>query len=282
MPTQLPSRARLGSVTVGDDHPVAVMGVINRDPNSFFRGSFYRSRQRALQAVERMLVDGASIIDIGGASTAPGAPLVSPSVEARRVSLLIREISRRWDIPISIDTQRSGVAHKALRYGATIVNDVSGLKADPAMAQVIRDTGASCILMACDQQPGDCLNMKAICHALTESLQIAINAEIPVDQIVIDPGIGFGKPPSCDLAILHNLPSLRSLRRPILVGVSRKSFIGRILGYPSPDQRLAGTLAAVSYAVLQGAHVIRAHDVRETKDCIRIIEAIHSTSRCEP
>ncbi|MFX1474342.1 MAG: dihydropteroate synthase, partial [Promethearchaeota archaeon] len=204
----------------------------------------------------------------------PGATPISVKLEQRRIVPLVKEISKNWDIPVSIDTQSSLVASAALQNGATIVNDVSGLKSDSAMAAAISESGASCIVMACNHQPGDCTTITEVQGALEHSLNIASSADIPKEQIVVDPGIGFGKPTYSDLLILQNLKDLRGLGHPILVGVSRKAFIGYVLGYPLPSQRLAGTLAAVSVAVMNGAHIIRAHDVRESKDCIAMIEAI--------
>jgi dihydropteroate synthase len=224
-----------------------------------------------------MVEEGADIVDIGGVSTAPGAVPISAKTELKRVAPLIKAIGQHWDVPVSIDTQSSLVASAALRYGATIVNDVSGLKSDSTMAATISDSGASCIVMAHNHQPGDCATIPEIQGALEQSLKIASSAGIPKDQIVIDPGVGFGKPTYSDLLILQNLKELRELGHPILVGVSRKAFIGHILGYPLPSQRLAGTLAAATFAVMNGAHIIRAHDVRESKDCIAMMEAITKT-----
>jgi dihydropteroate synthase len=276
----LNTRAQLGKLTVGDGTRVAVIGIVNRDPNTFFRGSYRRTLKRAISFVSEMVGEGADIIDVGGASTAPGATQISAKRELKRVAPLIKEISQHWDVMVSVDTQSSLVADAALRYGATIVNDVSGLKTDSAMAATISDSGASCIVMAQNRQPGDCKTMTEIQDALEKSLQIASSAGISQEKIVVDPGIGFGKPTLKDLAILQNLQGLRELGHPILIGVSRKAFIGHILGYPSPSQRLAGTLAAVSVAVLNGAHVIRTHDVRESKDCIKVIEAIIKAKDC--
>lgn len=274
-------RAQLGNVTVGDGIPIAIMGVINRDPQSFFHGSYFRTQKRALDITKQMIEDGAKIIDVGGASTAPGTTPVSADTEEKRVLSLIKGISDDWDIPISIDTQRSVIARKALSFGASIVNDVSGLKSDPDMAEEIRDAGASCILMACNQRPGDCRTMKKINEALQKSLKLALNAVIPMEHVVVDPGIGFGKPAECDLIILRDLNMLRKLGRPTLVGISRKTFIGKILGYSSPDDRLFGTLAAVTIVALNGAHIIRAHDVRETSDCIKLVNALKSKIGCD-
>jgi dihydropteroate synthase len=274
-------QAQLGNLIIDDNPSSVIMGVINRDPQSFFRGSFYKTQKQALRTIEQMIKDGAKIIDVGGYSTAPGTIPVSSDIEEERVCSLIKKIASNWDIPISIDTQRSMIARKALSLGASIVNDVSGLKSDPAMAKEIRDAGAGCILMACIQKPGDCKTMKQIISALHKSIQLASNAGISLNHIVVDPGIGFGKPTECDLVILRELQTLRKLSQPILVGVSRKSFIGKILGYSSPFDRLPGTLAAVTIATLNGAHIIRAHDVRETNDCIKLVNAIQSSKGCE-
>jgi dihydropteroate synthase len=270
-------RAQLDTLTVGDGYPVAVVGIINRDPNTFFRGSYQRTLKRTLAFVAKMIEEGADLVDVGGVSTAPGAAPISAKQEQRRTAPLIKEISKHWAVPISIDTQNSKVASAAIKHGATIVNDVSGLKADAAMAPTITDSGASCIVMAHHHQPGDCTTINEVQDALAASLKIAASAGIPKGNIVVDPGIGFGKPTYSDLLILQNLTELRKLGHPILVGVSRKAFIGYVLGYPSPSQRLAGSLAAVSFALLNGAHIIRAHDVRENKDCIAIMEAITKT-----
>ncbi|MFX1318296.1 MAG: dihydropteroate synthase [Promethearchaeota archaeon] len=273
--------AYLGNVPVGDGHPIVSIGIINLDPYSFYSPSSYPSLQKAVSAAEKMIEEGVEILDIGGASTAPGASPVSIDEEIRRVQPVIKQISQKWAIPLSIDTQRTQVAKVALTNGATIVNDVSGLKSDSAMAAVIKDTGASCIVMASKSQPGDQLKIPAIVSALRESLHIARTAEISNSSLVVDPGLGFGKPFGCDVEIIRNLKALRTLDRPILVGVSRKNFIGQVLGYESPDDRLFGSLAVSTVVILKGAHVLRTHDVRATKDCIRMVAALQSPQECE-
>ena len=272
---------QLAGITVGDGVSVAIMGVINLDPSSFYLGFSHEKPKQALAAVEKMIEEGVDIIDVGGVSTAPGSPPVSIELESKRVSGLVKAIAERWDVPISIDTQRAQVAEQTLRLGARIVNDVSGLKADSDMAKTIQDAGASSILMSFNHQPGDSGTIRAVLSSLRVSLERAYSVGIPRNRIAIDPGIGFGKPAKCDLAILHNLNQLRSLHHPILVGPSRKSFIGNVLGYPSPAARLAGTLAVVTVASMLGAHIIRAHDVRPTRDCIKMVEAIQSTKEGE-
>lgn len=274
-------RAKLGSVWVGDDFPVSIMGIVNRDPQSFYSKSYARSSNQAMKMVDRMLEEGASFIDIGGQSTAPGTSYVSTRVEETRVIPLISQICKEWDVPISVDTQNSEVAQKALDAGATIVNDVSGLNFDSEMAQVISDAGASCILMASKHAPGDITTIPLILSALKRSLEIANHHQIPLNHIVLDPGIGFGKPVESDLDILSYLYKFRTLGRPLLIGISRKSFIGKILGYANPKDRLAGSLVAVTIAILHGVHVIRTHDVQEVNDCVRFLQALELKPRSE-
>ncbi|MFW9985632.1 MAG: dihydropteroate synthase [Candidatus Odinarchaeota archaeon] len=274
-------QVQLGCITVGDREDVAVMGIINLDPYSFYSPSYFASQKEAISATKRMIEEGADIIDVGGVSTAPGSPEVSVDTEKRRVATIIRQIAQNWDVPISIDTQRTQVVQTAIRYGATIVNDVSGLKHDPDMAKTIQDSGVSCVLMAAGNRPGDRATFHEIILALQESLQIALSAGIPSNHIVVDPGIGFGKPFECDLKILRNLRRLRVLEQPILLGLSRKHFIGKVLGYSSPQDRLYGTLAALTISLQKGVHVVRTHDIRATQDCVKMVNALMSIKESE-
>ncbi len=273
--------ARLGNIQVGDNHPVAIMGVINLDPQSFYPQSYYSSPKRAVFAAEEMIEAGADILDIGGVSTAPGTSLVSVEKESTRVQTVIKQISKKWDIPMSVDTYRAEVAEEALSNGATIVNDVTGLKYDSNMASTIKDTGASCVIMATESQPGDQNSLPEIKKSLQASLRIARATGISKKVLVIDPGVGFGKPIACDLEIIRNLKSLRVFKQPLLLGVSRKNFIGQVLGYDSPDDRLYGTLGVSAVAVLNGIHVLRVHDIRATKDCITMVTALQTSRECE-
>jgi dihydropteroate synthase len=274
-------QAQLGRVTVGDCKAVAVMGIINLDPHSFYQSSYFASLKEALSAAEMMIEEGVDIIDIGGISTAPGSPDVSVETEKRRVATIIRQIAENWEVPISIDTQRVPVVQIAIRNGATIVNDVSGLKNDPDMAKTIQDSGVSCVLMAARNRPGDRETLPEIIEALQESLQIALSEGIPSNHIVVDPGIGFGKPFEYDLEILRNLEQLRALEQPILLGVSRKHFIGEVLGYSSPRDRLYGTLVTLAIALQKGVDVVRAHDIRATRDCVKMVNALQSSQGSE-
>jgi dihydropteroate synthase len=274
-------QARLGSLYVGDNYPVAVMGVINLDPQSFYSSSYASSPKQAISAASKMIEKGVDILDIGGASTAPGTSPVSVSEEINRIKPIIKYITENWDTPVSIDTQHASVAESALSKGASIVNDVSGLKADVSMAAIIKDTGASSIVMAYGSQPGDQTTISDIISNLQESLAIAQTNGIPIDQLVVDPGIGFGKPVGCDLEIIRNLKAFRVLKRPILLGISRKNVIGQILGYNSPDDRLYGSLATCTVALLNGVHILRTHDVGASRDCIKMVTALQAPHECE-
>ncbi len=276
-----PLQARLGSVHVGDNYPVAIMGVINLDPQSFYSSSYASSPQQAFSVASKMIDDGADIIDIGGASTAPSTSPVSVSEEINRIKPVITQITQNWDVPVSIDTQHASVAKLALSKGASIVNDVSGLRADVSMVATVKDAGASCIVMACESQPGDQTTISDIISNLHESLAIAQNNGIPKDQLVVDPGIGFGKPVECDLKILQNIKAFRVLKQPILLGISRKNVIGQILGYKYPEDRLYGSLAASTAALLNGVHLLRTHDVQPSRDCIRMVAALQAPHECE-
>lgn len=267
-------RGKIAHIPVGDNYSVVVVGVLNVSPESFYKGSVANSKKEIEEKAIKMVEDGAKIIDVGAMSTAPGVPPISLTEEKRRMRFAIRVLRDLVNVPISVDTFRAEVANIALREGATIVNDVSGLKADGRMAKIISEYGASVIIMAADTRPGDVGTISEIKKALRQSLRIAKDAGISEEKIVIDPGIGFGKKVSEDLHILRNLNRLRVLCRPILVGVSRKSFIGKILDLKDPDKRLIGSLAATAIAVYNGAHLVRTHDVKETLQAVKIAEAI--------
>jgi dihydropteroate synthase len=277
----VPLQARLGNIHVGDNFPVAVMGIINLDPQSFFPASYVSSPKQAVSVASKMIEDGVDIIDIGGASTAPGTSPVSVSDELNRIKPVVTQITHNWDTPVSIDTQHAPVADFAISKGASIVNDVSGLRADSSMVTIIKETEASCIIMTYGSKPGDQRKIPDIISNLQESLSIAFANGISQNQLVIDPGIGFGKPVDCDLEIIQNLKAFRVLNQPILLGISRKNVIGQILGYNSPADRLYGSLGATTVALLNGAHILRTHDVRASKDCIKMVAAIQSPHECE-
>ncbi len=267
-------KGKIANIPVGDDSRVVVVGVVNVSPESFYKGSIVKSEKDLEKKAIKMVEEGVDIIDVGAMSTAPGVPQISPLEERERMVFAIRVLREIVDVPISADTFRAKVAEAALKEGAKIINDVSGLKADKKMAQTIFEYNASTIVMAAERKPGDVGSISKIRSALRKSLQIATDVGIPEESIVVDPGIGFGKSVSEDLYILRNLSRLRFLCRPILVGVSRKSFIGKVLNLEDPSERLIGSLAATAIAVYNGAHLIRTHDVKETLQVVKIAEAI--------
>lgn len=266
-----------------------VMGVLNVTPDSFSDGGRFLDPDAAVDHALAMIDEGVDFIDVGGESTRPkstaygeGADPVSADEELRRVLPVIERLARRTDVPISIDTYKSVVARRALEAGATIVNDISGLHFDPAMAAVVADACASVVLMHIKGTPKT-MQMNPhyddlfgeISIYLLEGIERARKAG--VRQMIVDPGIGFGKTVEHNLQILAGLQRFRSLGYPILVGASRKSFIGAVLDVPV-DERLEGSLAAAVVAVLNGASIIRAHDVRATKRAVALADAVSRAS----
>ena len=225
-----------------------------------------------------MVEHGADFLDIGGESTRPGADPVSEEEELRRVMPVIESLARRASVPISIDTYKSGIARRALGAGAVIVNDISGFHFDPEMAGVVAAMGASVILMHIRGTPGTMQKnpqyadvVSDICEYLSEGIRLA--EEKGIEQIIVDPGIGFGKTVEHNLEILRRLEEFHRLGYPILVGPSRKSFIGTILGLPVED-RLEGTAAAVAASIMHRASIVRVHDVKPIKRVAAIADAI--------
>jgi len=255
-----------------------VMGVINVSPESFYKGSV-RSDERALEETAvRMVEDGASFIDIGAKSTAPYLETQIPlEEEIRRAVWAVRVVKDAVDVPVSIDTTSAKVAEEALKAGADVINDVTGFKGDPEMAKVASEYGAPAVLCAHGEVRDFSDPVRTVVEFLEESLAIA--REHGVEDVAVDPAIGFlrpGWPPwyEWDSKVIANLNLLRLLGKPILVGVSRKSFIGAITGRKDPSERLAGSLSATAIAVLKGADIVRTHDVRETLDAVKVAEFI--------
>lgn len=262
------------------------MGVLNVTPDSFYDKGRFFDRKKAVKHALDMERDGADIIDVGGESTRPGAADVNLDEELRRVVPVIRAISKKVRISVSIDTRKAKVADAALKAGASIVNDVSALKGDPGMADVVARHRAKIILM---HMKGNPENMQAdpryvdavkdIVKSLKGSIDIAKRAGIKDDKIIIDPGIGFGKTVKHNLEILRGLKYFKKLGYPLCIGASRKSFIGKILGSKCPEDRLAGSLAAAAVAAMNGANIIRAHDTGFTRQVVRMIDSITGTSK---
>lgn len=275
-----PLMATLASLSVGDSAPVRVMAVLNVSPESFYQGSVHTNIERLAIAAQAMASAGADIIDIGAMSTAPYLKTqISEEEETERLARAVAAIAPHISLPISADTKRAKPAAAALAAGAHIINDVSGLKYDPAMAHLIAESGAGAILMASEVTPSAGSPLHRTRAALVASVQLATQANIPREHIVLDPGIGFFRQPEVpwyewDCAVLRDLASLRTLGFPLLVGVSRKSFIGKVLNQPQATDRLIGSLACAAIAVNNSAHIIRAHDIKETVETVRMTEQL--------
>jgi dihydropteroate synthase len=256
------------------------MAILNVSPESFYQGSVQTDRDGIAEAARAAANAGADIIDIGAMSTAPYLKTqISAAEETERLARAVEIVVSSVTIPISADTKRAQTAAAALVAGARIVNDVSGLKHDADMAALIARAGAGVVIMASEPVPGTGSPVIRTHIALEESLRIAAQAGISSDRIVLDPGIGFFRQPGIpwdewDCTVLRELTALRALGFPLLVGVSRKSFIGKILGQPAAVDRLLGSLACATVAVVNGAHVIRAHDVKETVETVRMAERL--------
>ncbi|MEM3585888.1 MAG: dihydropteroate synthase [Candidatus Jordarchaeaceae archaeon] len=275
--------ALFGNLKIGDGFPVRLFAVLNLGPESFYKGSVRTTPKEIVEYTLKLIDEGADYIDLGAASTAPpeiyNTKFVPEEVELGRIVEAVKAIREVTDFPISIDTQRAKVAEAALSRGANAINDVGGFKTDPNLARVVAEYDAPAIIMATMKKPGDARTINEVRESLKGSLQIANEVGIDQNKIVIDPGIGFGKPYECDLALIRELIRLKTLQKPILIGVSRKSFIGRVLGLNNPEDRLIGSLAATAIAVFNGANVIRAHDVKQTREAIRVAEAISKSTK---
>lgn len=275
------NRAIVAGVSVGDGLDVAVVGALNVSPESFYSGSVVVDADRLLQTGEAMARAGAAWLDVGAMSTAPYLEARIPeALEADRLHWAVGLLTTKLDLPVSADVSRVGPARAALEAGARMINDVTGLVADPGLARLTAEAGVGLVLMAGPAAaPPAGEPVATVRAALQRSLAIARGAGIPDERILVDPGIGFFRGdgvawPDWDCRVLAGLPALRALGRPLYVGVSRKSFIGAVAGVEDPAERLAGSLAATAAAVLGGAHVIRAHDVAETVQAVRVAQAI--------
>ena len=258
-----------------------LMGILNVTPDSFSDGGLFAGHAAAVEHAREMAGQGADIIDIGGESTRPGAESLSDEEELRRILPVIERLKAEIATPLSVDTYKSTVAAKALRAGASIVNDISGLRFSPDMARVVADQGAAVVIMHIKGTPRDMqLNpvygdvIGEISGYLEEGIDIARNAGIARDKIMIDPGIGFGKTLAHNLEILDRLDEFRALGAPIVLGTSRKRFIGTVLNIPEPKDRLEGTAATVALGIRQGAGIVRVHDVGPMVKVARMTDAI--------
>lgn len=250
-----------------------IMGILNVTPDSFSDGGQFQQIDRALRRAEEMVVEGADLIDVGGESTRPGAALVSAAEELERIIPVIAAIHARLDIPLSVDTSKAPVAAAALESGADWVNDVSGLSFDATMAAVVAAHGGGLFLMHTRGTPAEMQQHThyddIVAEVITElqtSIATARAAGIPAQRLAIDPGIGFAKDLAGNLELLRRLDEFKVLDLPILLGTSRKSFIGKVLQQPHPVDRLYGTLATVALGVAKGAMLLRVHDVRAARE----------------
>jgi dihydropteroate synthase len=256
------------------------MGILNVTPDSFSDGGRHASREAALAHGARLVAEGAAIIDVGGESTRPGAVPVPEAEELERVVPVIEALAQRVDAAISIDTSKPAVMAAAVAAGAVIINDVNALRADGARDVAARTRAGVCLM----HRQGDPLTMQLapsyqdvvaeVGAFLAAQCAASLAAGIGAEAIVLDPGIGFGKTPAHNLTLLRELPALLRLGRPVLLGLSRKSFIGTVLGGRGVDERLSGALGLAALGVAQGARIVRTHDVAATCDAVRMVAAV--------
>ncbi len=270
--------ADIAGIQVGDKYPVRLMGTINVSPESFFKGSVFCSRDEIRCVAEQMVTDGADILDVGARGTAPYLKTdISVEEELDRLAKAIQMIREVTDKPIYADTQTASVAKEALKVGASILNDVSGLAHDPDMANIT--TGYKGVILMANASYTDTLGdpVSVVKASLEAALQRSKQAGIAPEKIVLDPGIGFFRHRTIswdqwDRIVLQQLPEFRSFDRPLMLSVSRKSFIGRVLGHTNPADRLYGSLSLASLAVHKRTHIIRTHDIGPTRDVVRMAE----------
>ncbi len=275
----------LGSLEVGDKKPTRIVGVVNLSSASFFKGSIAVSETDIKEKVLEMVVAGVDCLDIGAQSTRPiqiygGEGRVDKNKEKEIIESTLKTcfdvLSSYKHVEISVDTQRRDVAELALDMGVTIINDISGFKKEPEIAKIIADYNASAVVMAAKKEPGDVFTIDDILFELNSSLEIGLKKGIQDNKLIVDPGIGSweARDYKHDYNIIKNLEEFRKLQKPIYVGISRKTCIGKALNGAPPDQRLFGTLGATILALVNGAHIVRTHDVKPTLEAIRVAEVI--------
>lgn len=264
---------QMGKYTFDTDHHCYVMGILNVTPDSFSDGGKWNDMDRAMAHAAQMIEEGATIIDVGGESTRPGYTMISDEEEISRVVPVIRELKKRFDVAVSVDTYKSAVAKAAVEAGADMVNDIWGLKYDEKMADVIANTGAACCLMHNRKEADYTDFMPDMLEDLKETVAIAKKAGIADDKICLDPGVGFGKTYENNLEAIHHVDQLLTLGYPVLLGTSRKSVIGLTLDLPA-SERMEGTVATSVIGVMKGCAFVRVHDVRENARAIRMTEAV--------
>lgn len=264
---------KIGNREFQDQGHTYVMGILNLTPDSFSDGGRWNDKDRALRRVEEMLDEGADIIDIGGESTRPGYTMLSDEEEKARVVPVIQAVKAEFGVPVSLDTYKSEVADAGIAAGADMVNDIWGLKWDDRIAGVIADSGLPCCLMHNRKNTEYRSFMKDVAADLAETLQLAEQAGIARDRIILDPGVGFAKTYEQNLEVIRRMEELQGLGCPLLLGCSRKSVVGLALGLPV-EERLEGTLATTVIAVMKGCMFVRVHDIRENVRAVRMTEAV--------
>jgi dihydropteroate synthase len=262
--------------------PPVLMGILNVTPDSFSDGGRHFDPGAAVARAKAMVAEGAAIVDIGGESTRPGHLPISAEEELWRVAPVLEALAQDFDAPISIDTGKAQVAREATRLGASVINDVWGLQRDPGMADAVADTGSAVVIMHNRERADASIDiLDDVERFFDRSLNLAAGAGVPFSRILLDPGIGFGKTPEQNHACIWNLDRFRRSGAPILIGLSRKSFLGRITG-ASVEMRLPGTLAADTVALMRGASVLRVHDVVENRVALDVFKALSAVARPSP
>jgi dihydropteroate synthase len=288
MPALMPIRQwRLARRSLPYGERTLVMGVLNVTPDSFSDGGQFLSFDQAIAHAEQMIDEGADIIDVGGESTRPGSEFVSTEEELRRVIPIIEQLTANRSVPISIDTTKAPVAHAALLAGAEIVNDISALRFEPLLADEVAKANAGLVLMHSRGTPKTMQQLAPAAEIITEvidglreSIAVAQQHRVAPESIAIDPGIGFGKTAEQNVELIAKLDQLarKFADFPIMIGTSRKSFIGKLLDGAPADQRLYGTIASIVASVLNGAHIVRVHDVKAAVEAVKVADAIKRLS----
>ncbi len=264
---------KIGSKVFDTYNKTYIMGILNVTPDSFSDGGKYNTIDAALRHADKMLEEGADILDIGGESTRPGHEQISEEEEIKRVVPVILEVKKRWDIPISLDTYKSKVAKAGIEAGADLINDIWGLKYDENMARVIAENKTACCLAHNRKEIGSQKLMRDMVKDLGETIRLAEEAGIEEEKIILDPGIGFGKTYEMNLEAIRSLEVLHNFGYPLLLGTSRKSVIGNTLDLPV-EERLEGTLATTVIAVMKRCTFVRVHDILQNKRVIQMTEGI--------
>mgnify|MGYP005756215753 FL=1 len=271
----------IGGKEFDTEHQTYIMGILNVTPDSFSDGGRYSRLDAALSHAEKMIKEGADIIDVGGESTRPGHVQITDEEETERVVPIIEALKKEFDIPVSVDTYKSRVARAALTAGADLVNDIWGLKYDPDMAAVIAESGAACCLMHNRESVDYVRFIPEFLDDMRECVRLADESGIARDRILLDPGVGFGKTYEMNLEIISRLDIMHELKLPILLGTSRKSVIGLTLDLPA-QEREEGTLVTTVFGVQKGCAFVRVHDVEKNKRAVKMTRALMQYESARP